>query len=145
MTAYRCAACIARGKTWEGGDPVCAFKREGGSFARDNWNCATVGMLRDLVYEGQELPAGVDYQYCDDMKYATVRVHEVELDDGPIGMAMWVAWYKSRGGTDAVVLLESDGAAWPAKEQEILAVIEHYTAKARELKRQREANQGVME
>jgi hypothetical protein len=93
-----CKMCLERGKTWEGSEPVCAFD---GDFAA-NWNCASLSAIRDLVYEG-EPRVGVDYQYCDDQKYATVRLYDHFDAIGAI--ALWVCWYKSRGGTDAVWLL----------------------------------------
>lgn len=53
-----CKACEKRGKTWEGDDPRCAFEdRE----FDDNWKCATVGLIRDICYEGQEHPHGVEW------------------------------------------------------------------------------------
>jgi len=116
-----CAACKERGKTWRGDDPKCAFQ-DGRMFNPDNWNCATVGMLRDVVYEGQDLPACVDYQYCDDMKYATVLVDGFDVADG--AMAAWVAWYKSRGRTDAIWLLYSDQPPRRPTEAECLAIVE---------------------
>ena len=56
-----CKMCGNRGKTWKGSDRTCYFDAP-----EDNWVCATVGAIRDIVYEGQELPAGVHYEYCDD-------------------------------------------------------------------------------
>ena len=126
----RCTLCAQRGKTWTGSDPKCAFSRNG-KFDRDNWNCATVNELRDIVYEGQELPHWIAYQYCDDMKYATVNLWDCE----EIGaMALWVCWYKSRGSTDNMLLLFSDKPARPPTEAETLAIVEHL--KAKELEKQ---------
>lgn len=116
-----CAACKARGQTWNGSPPICAFD----DFER-NWGCATVNAIRDIVYEGQSpMPQGVDYQYCDDMKYATVGVDNVELSTGP-AMALWVAWYKSRGTTDALWLLNSDEAPRRPTEADCLAICAAY-------------------
>jgi hypothetical protein len=96
-----CAACKERGQTWTGDSPRCGFSA--GEFG-ENWNCATVNMIRDICYEGQELPGYVDYQYCDDQKYATICVDAVKgIEDCPL--ALWVSWYKNRGGTDAMWLL----------------------------------------
>ncbi len=122
-----CAACLARGKTWEGSDPVCAF--EGGQYATPNWNCATVGMIRDIAYEGQHpMPRGVSYQYCEDQKYATIRCDEISLPYGD-ELALWLTWYKSRGGTDQMVLLGADGFRAPT-EAECLTIAAHYTSAA---------------
>lgn len=124
-----CKRCIARGKDWNGSDPKCAFD---GSF-QDNWNCATLNAVRDIVYEGQpEMPPGVDFRYCDDMKYATVKIEEVEDSaGGRIGMALWVAWYKNRGKTDAVWILDNDNPPRVPTEGELERVIQSFTARER--------------
>ncbi len=120
-----CKACAARGKTWNGSDARCAF--ETGAFSAENWNCATLNALRDLVYEGQNpMPPGVDYRYCDDQKYATVHIDGVELDGERIGLALWVSWYKSRGSTEAVWLLSESAAPRAPTERELLAILAHY-------------------
>jgi hypothetical protein len=96
-----CAMCKARGKTWQGSDPTCGF--ESSEFSTDNWNCATIGAIRSICYEGNELPAGVDYQYCEDQKYATIKVDHIDGLGG--ALALWLTWYKCRGRTDEMWLL----------------------------------------
>lgn len=114
-----CNLCMNRVKDWEGSDPVCAFDSD------DNWNCATLGLLRDLVYEGREKhPIGIDYRYCDDQKYATVKVDWIDELDG--ALALWVCWYKQRGRTDKYLLLFSDKEPRAATEQEIITIVEFY-------------------
>jgi len=114
----KCDACKAMVKDWSGDDARCAFK--GAHFSADNWNCATAGLIRDLVYEGQEpMPPGVDYRYCDDMKYATVKIDHLDVDGA---MAIWVSWYKSRGTTDAMWLLFNDLPPRPPTAAECVAI-----------------------
>lgn len=120
-----CRACQERGQTWPGSPPTCAFDD-----FDNNWNCATLNAIRDIVYEGQHpMPHGVDYQYCDDQKYATVRIDHI--DDLPSGnsMALWVSWYKSRGGTDAVWLLSQDIAPRRPTEADCIAICAAYRVK----------------
>lgn len=118
-----CKACKERGKTWEGSDPRCAFNSE--RFDSNNWNCATAGLIRDICYEGQKLPHGVDYQYCDDQKYAIVKVCHIEGLCG--ALALWVTWYKQRGATDAMLLLfEREPPRMPT-EQECLRIAHAYS------------------
>lgn len=112
-----CKACEKRGQTWKGSKPTCAFKH--GAFNSVNWNCATVNMIRDIVYEGEPHPA-VDYRYCDDQKYATVIVDEIE--GAGDALALWVSWYKSRGCTDAMWLLGTDGVPRAPTEAECVAI-----------------------
>lgn len=128
--------CLERGKDWNGSDPKCAFLD--GAFSADNWNCATANAIRDICYEGQDqMPHGVDYRYCDDEKYATIYVDHIgrgdvwagiESPDGMeyLAMALWVAWYKSRGKTDAMWLLCSSDGPRPPTEAECLRIIAAY-------------------
>lgn len=117
-----CKACRKRGKTWQGDDPRCAF--ETGAFG-DNWNCATVGLIRDICDEDDGLPNGVDYQYCEDQKYATVKVDHIEaLDDRPL--ALWVSWHKRHGETDAIWLLFENKPPRLPTEQECLLIAQAY-------------------
>ncbi len=118
-----CVACDNRGKTWKGSDPKCAF--DCGVFG-DNWNCATVGMIRDICYEGQSsIPDGVDYQYCEDDKYATIKTDDIDIDGRPL--ALWVSWYKSRGSTQAMWLLFDSGPPRHPTELECLLIVDFYT------------------
>lgn len=119
-----CKACENREKTWQGSDPRCAF--EAGKFASDNWSCATVSLIRNVCYEGRELPPGVDYQYCEDQKYATVKVDHIEGLDG--ALALWVSWYKGRGATDAMWLLFEHESPRAPTEQECLLIAQAYSS-----------------
>lgn len=119
-----CKMCLKRRKTWRGNNPVCYFDKPD-----DNWNCATVGAIRDLVYEGQKLKLGIHYEYCDDEKFATINIHDVTDDkDNYIGRCLYVAWYKNRGGTEALWILGGEGDI-PRKptEKELLAIVQYYT------------------
>ena len=126
-----CKLCQERVKDWSVDDPQCAF--EDGMFSADNWNCATANAIRDICYEGQEpMPSGVDYRYCEDQKYATIWLSELcdNLDERAtpmlLGLALWVSWYKNRGRTEAMWLLDNDMPPRPPTEAECLAIIDHY-------------------
>jgi hypothetical protein len=103
----KCKLCVERGKTWKGDDPVCAF--ESGTFAVENWNCATMGALRDLckdstVYNDDQnaaLLCGADYD------------HIVLL------------WYKSRGRTEGAYMVKL-GIASPLTLKEAENVLIKY-------------------
>lgn len=121
-----CRMCLARGKTWKGDDPTCYFDNPD-----ENWNCATISAIRDICYEGQELAAGVNYEYCDDEKFATINIYDVDDKKGNyIGRCLYVAWYKSRGGTEALWVLNGEGDT-PRRptEEELLAIITYYEEK----------------
>ena len=77
------------------------------SNSNNEWNCQTVNLIRDLVYEGQKLKPGIQYMYCEDQKYATIKIDDIYIKDQRIGMTLWVSWYKQRGATDALWILDS--------------------------------------
>ena len=117
-----CKMCQERGKTWNGGDPECGFLES--KFSPANWNCATVNAIRDIC---DARPKGVDYQYCEDENYATVKIDDLLNDrEGRwMGYALWVQWYKSRGRTQQMFLLGDDEPRRPT-EEECLAIIAYY-------------------
>ena len=119
-----CQACLMRAKNWRGSDPTCAFTSEG-VFTPKNWNCATANQIRDIGDEDQDRPFWVDYQYCDDQKYAAINISgmdEERLDGTPL--ALWISWYKHRGGTDAMWLLSYAEAPRLPTEEECLAIVQ---------------------
>ena len=118
-TVEQCAMCQERGKTWGGENPKCFLQG-----FEDNWNCATLNAIRNICFEGNELPGWVDYQYCDDEKYATIRISEIDIERNPL--ALWVQWYKSRGHTQALWLLYSDRPPKQPNEDELLSIINYW-------------------
>jgi hypothetical protein len=91
---------------------------------KKEWNCQTVGLIRDLCYEGQaKIPNGIDYTYCEDQKYATIKIDDIEEIDG---LALWITWYKSQGETDALWILDSHNAPRNPTEEELLLIYNHY-------------------
>ena len=119
-----CKMCQERTKNWCGDDSICYFDDPS-----ENWNCATLNGIRDICYEGQlTLPEGVHYEYCDGEKFAAINIHEVEDSKGNyFGRCLYVAWYKNRGGTEALWILdgENDTPRTPT-EDELLAIINYY-------------------
>jgi len=85
-----CKLCKQRGKTWKGDEPKCAF--ENGVFSSDNWNCATMGALRNLA-EGPSV-------YNNDQHCATLPVFDC-------GEFLIISWYKSRGQTEGAWIVDS--------------------------------------
>ncbi len=109
----------------------CAFEHIGinKEFESDNWNCQTVNLIRDICYEGQELPPGIKYTYCSDQKYAIIKIDEIEKVNGD---ALWVSWYKQRGRTDAIWILDSYKHPRKPTEKELLSTINYYKEKDNE-------------
>lgn len=107
MQIKECNKCNCK-KEWTGDDINCPFQ-DGDIFNSNNWNCGIIGKIRDLCDLAIESnDTRFHYRYCDDQKYATIDVSEVLFyEDSPGYLTMWVTWYKSRGGTDAIYLLDS--------------------------------------
>jgi hypothetical protein len=126
-TTYQCVVCAARALAAPGDDnSVCAYKP--GSAWEDNYNCGLLDQVRGLVYEGRlELPHGVHYQFCNEQKYATVKIDNVHVNEEPIGLTLWLTWYKSRGRTEQMWILSDWGIPRRPTEVELLAILTHYS------------------
>lgn len=97
-----------------------------------------IDLIREIVYEGQELPHWIDYQYCDDQKYAAVNLsylwdfgdEDEEFADAPL--CLWVSWYKTRAYTDGYWLLFGDKDTPPRRptDDELRMVVKWHVAAA---------------
>ncbi len=88
-----CRLCQERGKTWEGSEPKCAFDNSFNIFNEDNWNCATMNMLREIG-ENNTI-------YHDDQNACLLR--------GVAHDHVVVSWYKNRGCTEQAYMINGDG------------------------------------
>lgn len=107
-----CRLCTERGKTWDGDDPKCAFPD--GVFSTDNWNCATMQALIDVVEHYVEMGPSdqqrANFYYRDDtwffwLAYDTGWIDWPEDEDG---MAGWITMlrYKHRGAVEQASVME---------------------------------------
>lgn len=122
-----CAACSTATKDWNGSDRKCAFP-DGSPFSSDNWMCATVQMVRELFWDqgpGQHSCHQHHIFICfgEDQWTATIDLSARGMPF-EIGRTLWVSWYKSRGKTDALWLLDEDAEPRRPTETEILAIME---------------------
>jgi hypothetical protein len=118
-----CKECKSRGKTWQGDDPKCAFNSE--EFNSNNWNCATIGILRNIAQE--RLVAGA-FDWRDDDNNESIGIIPLpEIDE--IRGYLVLTWYKERGQTGGAVIV--CGEEKPAKLTIDIAqkVIDHYRSK----------------
>lgn len=124
---YQCALCTSRALADHGDDTsVCAFKP--GSAWEHNYSCGLLDQIRDLVYEGHlVLPGGVHYHFCAEQKYATVNIDNVRVDGEPIGLTLWLTWYKNRGRTEQMWVLSDTGVPRRPTEPELFAILRYYT------------------
>ena len=114
-----CRYCKSTPKSWNGDDRNCAFKD--GVFLQDNWNCASMNLLRNIA-ENKELR-----QYGDDISCAMLRVPEVRISDEEWlndGFCI-LSWYKSRGKTSNAIFV-SDEVEQPLAFEQVEAIIKHY-------------------
>lgn len=115
-----CAMCKARGQTWQGDAPTCSFPN-GGEFVSGGWNCATANAIRDICGAYEAGHPNTDFRFCDDQKYATINISEIEMDNG--AYALWVTWYKNRGRTEAMWLLDAHETPRRPTEADCVAII----------------------
>lgn len=94
-----CPRCIARGKTWKGSDPKCAFVT--GVFSPDNWMCATANALRDACHE-----KGHAQRWSDD-SIGYVPLPEAMPEESGF---LLLLWYKDRGCTSNIQWMQEDFA-----------------------------------
>lgn len=99
----------------------CAF--ETGKFSLDNWCCCTLNLIRDLCYEGQELHPYINYQYCEDQKYAIINISYLNEVQGD---ALWISWYKNRGKTDNMFILDSFNSPRFPTEKDCLLISKYF-------------------
>lgn len=123
-----CKMCKERGQTRPGDPPVCAFE-EGQAFD-DNFRCATLGALREIIINEDDRPVAhsrpVHLQCLEsDEKYAVLRVENIPgIPDETI--ALFVGWYKSRGRTQALWLMSVFADPRRPTESECVAIINYY-------------------
>jgi len=124
-----CKMCLKRGKPWKGSDPRCYFDNNEG----DNWNCATIQALRNLVFTGgmfqtgrKKLPYGCQIQTHDDSSHATILISDIRLEDNWMGRCLYLEWYKDRGKTDTVQIMDGNEVPRCPSEEELLAIIKYY-------------------
>lgn len=119
----RCKLCQVRVKYWMGSDPKCAFNQK----FEDNWNCATLTALRNIVDNcwNRNHQDGVNYEYFNDENYASILLTKIFNGDPPANL-LWMQWYKSRGHTEEVLLLCTDKTSRHPTEEECLTIIKSY-------------------
>jgi len=128
-----CRMCNERGKTWSGSAPRCAFQNDG-VFSKDNWNCATCNAIRDLISQDDEdeRPLSISHLWADDQNYAIIDSGYINNggDDGPEDMGtrfsgpLYVEWYKHRGATDRMFIMDDVPA--PPTEAQCIRLLKYY-------------------
>ena len=99
-----CPRCRARGKTWRGSHPRCAFKTPEQVFNPDNWNCATANTIREIAERDwfSRLAWPETWWSCwEDEFYGVIDLRYVtngiETDDKYLGTMLVWSSYKHHG------------------------------------------------
>lgn len=119
-----CTECYLRGKTWSGSDPKCAFHE--GTFTRNNWNCATMNLLRDIVnYLGTTERRDGDAGSIGYIPFADIVAESCNYTYDGSGYIV-MTWYKNRGETGNAVVMWDDNPTFPLTESIAREVIKQY-------------------
>lgn len=99
----------------------CAFRSE--IFSENNWCCCTLDLIRDLCYERKNSHHYINYQYCEDQKYATINISYI---NEVAGDTLWISWYKNRGKTDNMWILDSYNNPTRPTEKDCLLIAKYF-------------------
>lgn len=127
-----CKMCLERGKPVNfDNDPICYFDSPG-----HNWMCATVLAVRNLCPPNGDPIQGIHTEYCDDDRYATIKVEDVwnpkvwETGTSAIAMCLYLSWYKDRGHQSVLLLLGQESfVPRSPTEDELLQILKYYKDK----------------
>ncbi len=128
-------------KDWNGGDPECAFDKEG-KFREDNWNCFLMSKVRCLMgqrwFGSREDTMPGYFWWDEDQNYGVLYIrswiNRKEIDSYLNGAFVLLDWYKSRGRTESFRILQGDTIRQGTEEdaQEIVRLYTETIAKAYE-------------
>lgn len=123
---HACPHCQTTTPTWSGSLRECAFV-DGSAFSSHNWNCATVNRLRALCEpERRSVLDGVAIYATNDLWHALIDVSEVPLHEQSNSIVwLQVIWYKRRGQTLNVSVIDTEGDVASATEEQCLTTLKH--------------------
>jgi hypothetical protein len=102
-----CELCVKRGKPANFlSEPKCAFDTFG-NFVTDNWQCATMGALRDLLENTWEHIRSVQDENCGIVPFdifGSVASKSLPVHTG----FLVLQWYKTRGRTNQAYIISPD-------------------------------------
>lgn len=116
-----CEKCNCE-KTWTGSDIICPFEK-GEKFTSDNWNCGIIGEIRLLCdIDINNKDSRIYARFCDDQWYATIDISKVDIR----GLCLFVSWYKNRGRTEAMWILDENNVPRVPTFSELEKIIKFY-------------------
>lgn len=111
-------------KFWQGDAITCPFQNSD-NFA-DNWNCGLISKIRqicELAMDGKD--HRLHYQFCEDQKYVTINTANIPA----MGLCLFVSWYKNRGKTEAMWILDEENVPRVPTFNELNTIANHYNIK----------------
>lgn len=121
MEINKCKRCGIN-KNWNSSDIRCPFQNSD-KFG-DNWNCGIINKIRDLCdLAMNDKDNRLQYQYCDDQKYVTIKTDDIE----DMGLCLWVTFYKSRGETDAMWIIDNYDPPKEPTFDDLKAIAKYYS------------------
>lgn len=112
-------------KTREGSDIECPFDKS--DLFGNNWNCGVINKIRDLCeMASNKVDDRLQYQYCSDDKYVTIKTDDID-SNADLGLCLWVSWYKNRGRTDAMWILNQDSPPRVPTIKDLNAILDYYS------------------
>jgi hypothetical protein len=114
-----CKLCVEKGLP----NCECAFNKEG-LFQKDNWNCVTINVLRDIAEEFNLIKYGCDISLAV-LDTPSVRINEE--DSEPDGWCI-LSWYKQKGAISNAIFM-SDEIEKPMTLDQANAIINLYKNK----------------
>jgi hypothetical protein len=131
-----CPGCLADPQPPFFGDPrKCAFDAQG-NFTSDNWSCATMDALREMLpYDGESTYG--DFATRDDNSAGSLGLlhipdsaqdvlddlHGIEQDELSLAGYLVMSWYKQRGQCGSATIIFEDEPVRPLKVDEAQAIL----------------------
>ena len=118
----KCEKCECK-KSWNGDDIICPFQNS--QKFGDNWSCGIISKIKNLCNLAIEnKDHRLQHQYCNDQNYITIKT---DNGDSRLGLCLWISWYKSRGRTEAMWILDENNPPRQPNFEDLEAIIKYYS------------------
>jgi len=118
----KCSRC-GHEKSWNGSDILCPFQN--GDIFADNWCCRQINKLRMICENAiDNKDSRFHHQYCEGQNYATINTSEIDFELH--AECLYITWYKSRGRTEGMWLMNQDYPPRKPTFFDLQKIIEYY-------------------
>ena len=116
-----CDKC-GQSKDWEGDDIRCPF--ENGTEFGHNWRCGIIRKIRVICDKAVDRSdSRLHHGSSCDQNYVTI---DTGFADGELGICLWVSWYKDRGSTDSMWVMDSEGPSYKPTFEQLERIVNYY-------------------